>query len=229
MTWLSSSFFSNFFRLLYPRACVVCGDVLVDGEPFLCSVCLSGLPLNDGIDEEADEVLANDLGIGHLYWLFRYDRASDFHKLVYAIKYRFNKGLGVWAGKMLGERMKDISGIDCIIPVPLHPKREKERGFNQAFMIGTGIASVLSVRVASGVLKRVVNTPSQTGLERGQRADNVAEAFELGDTACVEDCHVLLVDDVVTSGATIRACMMELSKIKGIRVSVACLGKSGSI
>ena len=229
MTWLSSSFFSNFFRLLYPRACVVCGDVLVDGEPFLCSVCLSGLPLNDGIDEEADEVLANDLGIGHLYWLFRYDRASDFHKLVYVIKYRFNKELGVWAGKMLGERMKDISGIDCIIPVPLHPKREKERGFNQAFMIGTGIASVLSVRVASGVLKRVVNTPSQTGLERGQRADNVAEAFELGDTACVEDCHVLLVDDVVTSGATIRACMMELSKIKGIRVSVACLGKSGSI
>ena len=148
---------------------------------------------------------------------------------MYAIKYRFNKELGVWAGKMLGERMKDISGIDCIIPVPLHPKREKERGFNQAFMIGTGIASVLSVRVASGVLKRVVNTPSQTGLERGQRADNVAEAFELGDTACVEDCHVLLVDDVVTSGATIRACMMELSKIKGIRVSVACLGKSGSI
>ncbi len=229
MTWLSSSFFSNFFRLLYPRACVVCGDVLVDGEPFLCSVCLSGLPLNDGIDEEADEVLANDLGIGHLYWLFRYDRASDFHKLVYAIKYRSNRELGVWAGKMLGERMKDISGIDCIIPVPLHPKREKERGFNQAFMIGTGIASVLSVRVASGVLKRVVNTPSQTGLERGQRADNVAEAFELGDTACVEDCHVLLVDDVVTSGATIRACMMELSKIKGVRVSVACLGKSGSI
>ena len=229
MTWLSSSFFSNFFRLLYPRACVVCGDVLVDGEPFLCSVCLSGLPLNDGIDEEADEVLANDLGIGHLYWLFRYDRASDFHKLVYAIKYRSNRELGVWAGKMLGERMKDISGIDCIIPVPLHPKREKERGFNQAFMIGTGIASVLSVREASGVLKRVVNTPSQTGLERGQRADNVAEAFELGDTACVEDCHVLLVDDVVTSGATIRACMMELSKIKGIRVSVACLGKSGSI
>lgn len=229
MTWLSSSLFPNVFRLLYPRACVVCGDVLVDGEPFLCSVCLSGLPLNDGIDEEADEVLANDLGIGHLYWLFRYDRASDFHKLVYAIKYRFNKELGVWAGKMLGERMKDIDGIDCIIPVPLHPKREKERGFNQAFMIGTGIASVLSVREESGVLRRVVNTPSQTGLERGQRADNVAEAFELGDTACVEDCHVLLVDDVVTSGATIRACMMELSKIKGIRVSVACLGKSGSI
>ena len=229
MTLFTSSIFSSFFRLLYPRACVVCGDVLVDGVPFLCSACLSGLPLNEGVDEEADEALANDLGVGYLYWLFRYDRASDFHKLVYAIKYRSNRELGVWAGKMLGERMQDDRGIDCVIPVPLHPEREKERGFNQAFMIGMGIASVLGVRVESGVLSRVVNTPSQTGLERGQRADNVAEAFELRDTVCVEGCHVLLVDDVVTSGATIRACMIELSKIKGVRVSVACLGKSGSI
>ena len=229
MTLFTSSIFSSFFRLLYPRACVVCGDVLGDGEPFLCSACLSGLPLNEGVDEEADEALANDLGVGYLYWLFRYDRASDFHKLVYAIKYRSNRELGVWAGKMLGERMQDDRGIDCVIPVPLHPEREKERGFNQAFMIGMGIASVLGVRVESGVLSRVVNTSSQTGLERGQRADNVAEAFELRDTVCVEGCHVLLVDDVVTSGATIRACMIELSKIKGVRVSVACLGKSGSI
>lgn len=229
MTLFTSSIFSSFFRLLYPRACVVCGDVLVDGEPFLCSACLSGLLLNEGVDEEADEALANDLGVGYLYWLFRYDRASDFHKLVYAIKYRSNRELGVWAGKMLGERMQDDRGIDCVIPVPLHPEREKERGFNQAFMIGMGIASVLGVRVESGVLSRVVNTSSQTGLERGQRADNVAEAFELRDTVCVEGCHVLLVDDVVTSGATIRACMIELSKIKGVRVSVACLGKSGSI
>ncbi|WP_337956502.1 ComF family protein [Butyricimonas sp. An62] len=185
--------------------------------------------MNEGVDEEADKVLADDLGIEHLYWLFRYDRASDFHKLVYAIKYRSNRELGVWAGKMLGERMKDVRGIDCIIPVPLHPEREKKRGFNQAFLIGTGIASVLGGRIEPEVLRRVVNTPSQTGLERGQRADNVVEAFELGNTTRVEGCHVLLVDDVVTSGATIRACMMELSKIKGVRVSGACLGKSGSI
>ena len=136
-----------------------------------------GVPLNEGVDEEADKVLADDLGIEHLYWLFRYDRASDFHKLVYAIKYRSNRELGVWAGKMLGERMKDVRGIDCIIPVPLHPEREKKRGFNQAFLIGTGIASVLGGRIEPEVLRRVVNTPSQTGLERGQRADNVVEAL----------------------------------------------------
>ena len=223
MTLFTSSIFSSFFRLLYPRACVVCGDVLVDGEPFLCSACLSGLPLNEGIDEEADEALANDLGVGYLYWLFRYDRASDFHKLVYAIKYRSNRELGVWAGKMLGERMQDDRGIDCVIPVPLHPEREKERGFNQAFMIGMGIASVLGVRVESGVLSRVVNTPSQTGLERGQRADNVAEAFELRDTVCVEGCHVLLVDDVVTTGATVAELSRLLLRSGAASVQVWCL------
>lgn len=116
MTRFVSSIFSRFFRLLYPRTCVVCGDVLVDGELFLCSACLSGLPLNEGVDEEADKVLADDLGIEHLYWLFRYDRVSDFHKLVYAIKYRSNRELGVWAGKMLGERMKDVRGLIVLFP-----------------------------------------------------------------------------------------------------------------
>ena len=125
--------------------------------------------------------------------------------------------------------MGNADGIDCVIPVPLHPKREKERGFNQAFLIGTGIAEVLGVRLEPDRLRRVVNTPSQTGLERERRAGNVANAFRLASVEGLEGCHVLLVDDVMTSGATIRACMAELSKIRGIRVSVACLGKSGSI
>lgn len=229
MMTVFSSFFARFFRLLYPRTCVVCGDVLTDGEAFLCSACLSGLPLNEGVDEDTDEVIAEDLGLERLYWLFRYDRVSDFHKLIYSIKYCSNRELGLWIGRMLGERIVDVCQVDYIIPVPLHPDREKKRGFNQAFLIGTGIADILKVGVETSVLKRVVNTCSQTGLERGQRAGNVAEAFELGEVACVEGCHVLLVDDVITSGATIRACMVELSKIKGLRVSVACVGKAGSI
>ena len=216
-------------RLLFPRTCVVCGDVLVEGERFLCSGCLGGLPLNEGMDEGADEEMRGDLGIENFFWLFRYDRVSDYHRLVHAVKYRSNRELGVWVGRMLGERMGNANGIDCVIPVPLHPKRERERGFNQAFLIGTGIAEVLGIRLEPDRLRRVVNTPSQTGLEREQRTGNVANAFQLGNVEGLEGCHVLLVDDVMTSGATIRACMAELCKIRGIRVSVACLGKSGSI
>lgn len=222
-------FVSAFFELLFPRVCVVCGDVLVDGEHFLCSGCLGDLPLNEGMDKEADEKMRGDLEIENLFWLFRYDKVSDYRRLVHAVKYRSNRELGVWLGRMLGERMGEVRGIDCIIPVPLHPKRESERGFNQAFLIGTGIAEVLGVRVEPEGLRRVVNTPSQTGLERGQRAENVTDAFRLCLATSLEGCHVLLVDDVITSGATIRACMAELRKIRGIRVSVACLGKSGSI
>mgnify|MGYP001019332744 CR=1 FL=1 len=119
MTRFVSSIFSRFFRLLYPRTCVVCGDVLVDGELFLCSACLSGLPLNEGVDEEADKVLADDLGIEHLYWLFRYDRASDFHKLVYAIKYRSNRELGVWTPCACGGGRKAPSLSALLLPAPL--------------------------------------------------------------------------------------------------------------
>lgn len=220
---------SDLIHLLFPRTCVVCGEVLMSGETFLCSMCLNVFPLNDGVDEEADEIVAENLEIEHFYWLFRYDRASDFHRLIHSIKYHSNGKLAEWAGTMLGERIKNLVDIDCIIPVPLHPQREKERGFNQAFLIGKGMANSLGVRVESRVLKRVINTRSQTGLASEMRSDNVAQAFALMHEVELEGCHVLLVDDVMTSGATVRACMTELKKIKNLRVSVACLGKSGSI
>lgn len=215
--------------LLFPRLCVVCGDVLVSGERFMCTRCLCGMPLNVGADEGADEKMKEILGAEHLFWLFTYDRESDFHRLVYAIKYKSKRELGVWAGQMLGTRIGAGHGIDCVVPVPLHPAREKERGFNQSLAIGTGIAGVLGVKVEPDVLGRVVNTCSQTGLSRGERADNVKKAFILKDAERLRGCHVLLVDDVLTSGATTKACLAELRKVEGVRCSVACLGKAGKI
>ena len=130
---------------------------------------------------------------------------------------------------MLGARIGAGHEIDCVVPVPLHPAREKERGFNQSLAIGTGIAEELGIKVEPDVLERVVNTCSQTGLNREERADNVKKAFILKDGGRLRGCHVLLVDDVLTSGATTRACLAELRKVEGVRCSVACLGKAGKI
>ncbi|WP_303181427.1 ComF family protein [uncultured Butyricimonas sp.] len=215
--------------LLFPRVCVVCGDVLVRGERFMCSGCLCRMPLNEGADEGADERMKEVLDAENLFWLFTYNRESDFHQLIYAIKYKSRRELGVWAGRMLGERIGTGYGIDCVIPVPLHPAREKERGFNQSLAIGTGIAGVLGVKIVPDVLERKENTRSQTGLSREERADNVMKAFRLTDPGRLRGCHVLLVDDVLTSGATTKACLAELRKIEGVRCSVACLGKAGKI
>ena len=215
--------------LLFPRLCVVCGDVLVNGERFMCTRCLCGMPLNEGADEGADERMKEVLGAENIFWLFTYNRESDFHRLIYAIKYKSRRELGVWTGQMLGARIGAGHGIDCVVPVPLHPMREKERGFNQSLAIGTGIAEVLGIKVEPDALERVVNTCSQTGLNREERADNVKKAFTLKDAGRLRGCHVLLVDDVLTSGGTTRACLAELRKVEGVRCSVACLGKAGKI
>lgn len=216
-------------RLLFPRLCVVCGDVLVNGEQHICTGCICRMPLNVGADEGADEKMKEKLEVENLFWLFIYNRESDFHRLIYAIKYKSRREVGIWAGRMLGERIGTGHGIDCIVPVPLHPAREKERGFNQALAIGTGIAEVLGIRIEPDVLGRVVNTPSQTGLSHEERVGNVMSAFTLKDFERLRGCHVLLVDDVLTSGATTRACLTELRKVEGIRFSVAYLGKAGKI
>lgn len=216
-------------RLLFPRLCVVCGDVLVNGEQHICTGCICRMPLNMGVERNADEKMKEKLGVENLFWLFTYNPKSDFHRLIYAIKYKSRQEVGVWAGRMLGERMGTGHGIDCIVPVPLHPAREKERGFNQSLAIGTGIAEVLGIRIEPDVLVRVVNTPSQTRVRREDRAGNVMSAFALKDAERLRGCHVLLVDDVLTSGATTRACLTELREVEGIRFSVAYLGKAGEI
>ena len=91
--------------LLFPRLCVVCGDVLVNGERFMCTRCLCGMPLNEGADEGADERMKEVLGAENIFWLFTYNRESDFHRLIYAIKYKSRRELGVWTGQMLGARI----------------------------------------------------------------------------------------------------------------------------
>lgn len=216
-------------RLLFRDVCAVCGEVLVRGEGFVCSGCLSEMPLNEGEDEAGDEELRRELGVENLFWLFSYNRGSDFHRVIYSIKYRSNRKLAVWAGQMLGRRIGKGHGIDCVVPVPLHRRREKERGYNQSRLIGTGIAGVLGIEVEAGVLCRVVNTTSQTGLSGEERARNVANAFATRDEGRLRGKHVLLVDDVITSGATLKACLTELRKVEGVRCSVASLGKAHKI
>lgn len=222
-------FVSSWWNMLYPRVCVICEDALVDGEKFLCTRCLSTVPLNEGVEYSSVEEMREYLGVENIYWLFHYDHHNQFQRWIYAIKYRSKKNFAKWSGKMLGERMGDASGIDCVIPVPLHPKKEKERGYNQALLIGMGVAEVLGVPVETDVIRKIVNTRSQAGLSGEQRMDHLKDSFALNDLGRWYGCHTLLVDDVITTGATIRACMDVLEKIPGLRVSVACLGKSGGI
>ncbi len=225
------SFLNALIDLLYPRLCVVCGKCLTRGEHFLCTCCLYDFPFSDVRFSSARELLAGfeeNCRPGRVYSLFYYNKFSDYKNLVHAVKYRSRKELGVFLGRMLGERLPGEVRVDGIVPVPLHPAREKKRGFNQSYQIALGVAEILQVEIWDKAVVRTRNNVTQTGLEPEERKKNVEDIFALTDAAKVAGKHVLVIDDVVTTGATVHACMKALAEAGGVRFSLACLARTQS-
>ncbi|MCR9011559.1 ComF family protein [Gabonibacter chumensis] len=217
------SYFSAFVDLFYPRMCEVCKEVLVTGEKHICSACLYDFPYSYGLHDDLFLQFDQVCRMKSVYSLFYYSRYSDYRNLIFAVKYRSKRKVGCFLGAMLGERIVGGEEFDGIIPLPLHPKREKRRGFNQAREIAVGIAEVLQVPVMDHVVSRVVNNPSQTGLTVEQRAENVKRIFRLNEVALLCGKHILVVDDVITTGSTLTSFLKVLNEIPGLTVSVACL------
>lgn len=215
--------------LFYPPLCLVCGKCLVRGEKYLCSHCLADFPFAD----EAYSVSARVLEIFDfasrpecLYALFYYNKYSPYRKLIYAVKYLSYRELGRCLGRLLGERIKGRCQADCIVPVPLHKKREKKRGFNQAYEIACGVSEVLGIEILDDVVVRVKNNVSQSGKNVLEREQNVENIFELRDARKIAGRHVLLLDDVITTGATLKSCLQVLAQAEKVTFSLGCLGKT---
>lgn len=223
------SFCQAFIRLLFPPLCVVCGRSLVRGEQHVCSVCLADFPLTD-CSYQSDESLLETFDEAYrpkvLYALFYYSKYSDYRNLIYAVKYRSRKELGVYLGRMLGERIVGYSGVEGIVPVPLHPRRERKRGYNQARQIALGIAEVMHIPVLDQVVVRVRNNASQTGKNAGERQKNVEDIFKLTGPEQVRGKHILIVDDVITTGATLRSCIRTLAEAGEVGFSLGCLART---
>ena len=214
--------------LFFPGVCSVCGHTLVQGERFICTACLADFPFTDA-DFDGEQAVNERFGSGicpeALHTLFYYNRDSDYRKLIYSVKYYSNRRLGAYLGSMLAERMKGNCTADCLVPVPLHPRRERDRGFNQALEIARGMAPVLGLEICSDALVRVRDNVSQTGKSTAERHENVRNIFALRRPERVAGRHVLLVDDVVTTGATVSSCMEALAAAGDVRFSVACLAR----
>lgn len=215
-----------FVHLLFPRLCLVCGDALVTGEKFVCSGCLMDFPYDYLGSERLERKWNKVFPVEGVYSLFLYNHDSPYRKIIHALKYHSREEVGNWLGRWLAARVLRELRVDAIIPVPLHYKRQARRGYNQSVLIAEGIRDILGGEIYEDVLRRVVNNPSQTKMNFEDRSRNVENIFQLQDARTLEGKHVLLLDDVITSGATIGACLRELKKIPGIRVSVACIGRA---
>lgn len=225
-----NTWFHSFWSLLFPRCCVVCGSPLSRGEECLCTCCNMNLP-RTGFH------LRKDNPVECLFWgripglkrassfLF-YRKGSDFRRILHLLKYGGYKELGEVMGRYMAAELSSgefFDGVDMIIPVPLYRKKQKLRGYNQSEWIARGIASVTGIPLCAECMIREKNTETQTRKSTFERWENVEGIFRLCDTVHFEGKHVLLVDDVLTTGATTVACASAFARVSGIRISVLTL------
>lgn len=216
----------DFLSLIYPRNCVACGNSLFKHEDQVCNYCYSNLPKTNFHKQSRNPVDALFYGrtpllLASSFYLFQ--KKGSIQKIMHAIKYKHNKDLAVLVGKWYAEDLKEdpiISKADYVIPVPLHSKKFKMRGFNQSEEFAKGLADGLKTNLNTSVLKRKEFTETQTKKSKYERWENVEDVFELIAPETFKNKQVVLVDDVITTGATIEACCQLLQSIEGIKISV---------
>ncbi len=216
----------DFISLFYPATCAACGAILPGRKQVLCTWCMHSLPetgYHRGESNPVEELFYGRILVEHATALLFFNKESKYNRLLYQLKYQGRKEIGTFLGKLLGSRIKEgkFDTIDIIIPIPLHKAKFRRRGFNQSAIIAEGISDILNKPVAGKVLYRKIFTATQTRKGRYDRWKNVVGIFESRNTHEIENKHILLVDDVVTTGATLEAAGSCLLKIPGIRLSVA--------
>ena len=219
----------DFISLLFPRLCYACGNHLMRNEHLICTECHVVMP-------RTNYHLENGNPVEQLFWgrcriergsaFSFYNRDSRIRKLIHNLKYKGIKELGYELGKLYGLSLAKsdfLEGMDLIVPVPLHPSKERIRGFNQSHLISDGLSDATGIPVNKVLLARVSKTDTQTRKSRYDRWENVEGIFSVTGGYDLKGKHILLVDDVITTGSTIESCTNELLRAQGVRVSVAAL------
>jgi len=224
---LNIGFTQDFFGLFYPNLCGACGYKLIRQENVICTSCLIDMPRTGyTLDKEnpVSLVFAGRVDIVGASSFFHFRKASKYQSLLHQLKYRGRKDIGIELGRQFGfELLNCLKNIDLIIPIPLHPKRLKKRGYNQSEMIARGISEVSGIIIDNNSVKRNVATATQTKKTRMERWENVENIFIVTNADMLKNKHILLVDDVITTGATIEACASAILNIPSVKVSIATL------
>lgn len=216
----------DFIALVYPRNCVACGNSLYKHEDQVCNYCYLNLPKSNfhkGLQNPVAALFYGRVQLEFASSFYVFQKKGSIQKIMHAIKYKSNKDLATLVGKWYGEDLKEhptIKTAACVIPVPLHTKKLKQRGYNQSEEFARGLSNALTIDVNTTSLQRAEFTQTQTRKNKYERWENVEDVFEVKDHEQLKNKHVILVDDVITTGATIEACCAKLQEIEGIKISI---------
>lgn len=226
-------FLKEFLDLIFPRNCPQCGRSLFGFEPCLCTICQGSLPVANfhlrPYDNELTSKVRGLMQVHRAMAFLRFSKKGKSQKLLHQLKYRNKPEIGEEMGRLYGLSLT-LHGYqgewDVIVPVPLHPLKQKRRGYNQSEVFGIGLSKTLNIKLENLLVRRKF-TETQTKKSRIQRLDNVEEVFELKHEAIVEGMRILLVDDVITTGATLCACANVLLAYGAKHVDLATIAAGG--
>ncbi|MFV0521701.1 MAG: ComF family protein [Mangrovibacterium sp.] len=222
---------NNFLDLLIPRGCLCCHRKLLVEEKYLCIGCMSRLPISNDWEipqNNLKDTLEELIPVESAAALLAYESASKYHHILHALKYHNQPQVGIFFGNMFGRLItqhKILADADYICPIPLHPKKEKKRGYNQSAYLAKGVAEYTSVAFNDSNLIRRVNTQTQTKMDFEERQENMKGVFHCVNPQLFQDKHIILIDDVITTGATIKSCTYTILPQCNARISVLCLSR----
>jgi ComF family protein len=222
-------YLSECLELFFPHYCAGCGLPLRHFQKALCLNCLVKLPrtgMHDHPDNRLERLLWGRVSYVSASAFLRMPKQSEVHRMIHELKYKSNQTIGFELGLMFGTELKEsqrMSSFDFVLPVPLHPKRLKERGYNQCDSIVQGVAEAMHTTYEVDNLTRRQYNASQTRMGRYKRWQNVESIFEIKQPERLAGSHVLLIDDVITTGSTIEACANVLTQIPQLKISIASI------
>lgn len=223
------SLWADFLDLIYPRTCAACGNTLYQHEEVICSFCLLHLPKTFFHKDAHNPLLSlfwGKMPVEMVSSFYFYNKGNKVQNLIHQLKYKKRPEIGVYIGKRYGNYLKKspyFSGIDVIVPVPLHQSKKKIRGYNQAEMIVQGLSSSMGIPYDTTSFIRSEATATQTRKSKQERWENVKNKFKVEAPDQIKSKHILLVDDVITTGSTMEACAQVLLAEEGVRISMVSI------
>ncbi|MEO8772098.1 MAG: ComF family protein [Ferruginibacter sp.] len=221
--------FADAFHLFYPHHCIGCGSDLITKDNLLCINCIDELPHTNFASHEnnyIENIFRGRMNVKAAHSEFYFSKGQLVQHLIHQLKYKANKEIGFYMGEMMGNSLlaaSRFSNIDYLVPVPLYIDKEFKRGYNQSTIICDGIEASTQIPLMNNNIIRQRHTETQTRKNRSSRWQNVANSFVVKNPATITGKNILLIDDVITTGASLEACGQAILQVTGTSLSIAAL------